>query len=959
MALPANQNEGFHLYYQNVRGMRTKVNDISLEIQSEDYDFLLLTETWLNNSFSSSEIFDSNYVVHRSDRDVFLSGKGRGGGVLVAVKSCIKLFSHASTYSTSFAEAVIVPVKLLSQKFLICCFYIVPKSPLHEYNRFFDFFHAQLIRLNYPSKILIAGDFNCKEYVNSNFSNPSSDFVSEIHNFASTNDLTQINNVPNTFGNTLDLVFSSFPATLKPAISPISREDPLHPSLVTHFLLPKNSNLSHYGSLNNRSDQYNFKKADFLKLYQTLSGTSFLNVYNSSDVDDACSQLYQHLYFALDLCVPKKSVQFNNHFPIYYTKDLICKIKRKNLIYKKIKRAHRTNITLCDKYKRLRTLTKQMIRKCFSDYIKDCEFSLKTDPKKMWQFSADKMNKKPNLPNSLLFDGELLSEPQAIADKFANFFEQSFLGNETCDNNLSNLFQSATNNFSDFISENEVGDAIIKIKSSTGAGPDRIPGFIFKGCAEPLISPLCHTFNLALKTSVFPDCWKISRICPVFKSGDRNEGSNYRPISIINSLAKIFEIILCDRLSYFVKNYLAPEQHGFCSGRSTITNLLSFYNEAISCSLQTDVIYFDFKKAFDLVDHSILISKLYNNFDIPPYLILILKSYLADRLQFVKFNGCSSRTFTATSGVPQGSHLGPLLFNCFINDLPLFIKHSKPLLYADDLKIFRTISSSEDADLLQNDVDSVVEWSSLNKSPINSRKCYVVSYRKGNVVSSGKIQHYNYLLHGSCINRSNIIKDLGVLFEANLSFSAHISDLVNKCSRTLGFVFRISKNFDNLTVYKLLYNSLVRSKLEYGAVIWRDINQTQSNRLECVQKRFLRFLYFKTHNVYPHYRNHPVRSFELRAEFGYLRLQDRRDLSAYILIFKLLNNIIDSPCLLDLVTFRVPIRFTRQRNLFHYSTCAVIDGILRDFNTKLEDIDPFVLGLNAFKKAVLNVLVEG
>ena len=156
-----------------------------------------------------------------------------------------------------------------------------------------------------------------------------------------------------------------------------------------------------------------------------------------------------------------------------------------------------------------------------------------------------------------------------------------------------------------------------------------------------------------------------------------------------------------------------------------------------------DTIYFDFTLAFDKVNHSLLLIKLLQNFDIPPYLSLLLKSYLLDRTQFVSYKNTKSKHFKVLSGIPQGSNLGPLLFCLFVNDIPKFVKNSKVLMYADDVKIYSEIKQEEDGENLQCDIDSLINWAELNKMTLNEKKCHVLSFTKRNGV------HNSYILNGN------------------------------------------------------------------------------------------------------------------------------------------------------------------------------------------------------------------
>ena len=227
--------------------------------------------------------------------------------------------------------------------------------------------------------------------------------------------------------------------------------------------------------------------------------------------------------------------------------------------------------------------------------------------------------------------------------------------------------------------------------------------------------PLCVIFNLSMEFGVFPHEWKKSFITRLFKSCDRNNIENYRPISGLLIIAKVFESLV-KSLSNSVNSYIIPEQHGFIVGKNTVTNLAIYSHDIVHFFfyvIDMYYIYTDFKKEFDKVNHLILLNKL-NNFGIHGPLLKWFESYLVDRQQIVKINNYFSRPFFPPSGVPQGSHLGPFVFLIFINDILLNVKNSKALMFADDLKLYYTIHNLNDCLRLQDDLDLILNWCNIN-----------------------------------------------------------------------------------------------------------------------------------------------------------------------------------------------------------------------------------------------------
>ena len=284
------------------------------------------------------------------------------------------------------------------------------------------------------------------------------------------------------------------------------------------------------------------------------------------------------------------------------------------------------------------------------------------------------------------------------------------------------------------------------------SGDDLLPSFLVKDLASVLCYPLKIIFNLSINSSKFPTVWKTTKVTPVFKKGDPFILSNYRPISILSNFAKIFDQLIYQQLLPNIKPYISTAQHGFLSGRSTTTNLLNIVqtiSEVIENRGQIDVIYTDFSRAFDSINHSVLLDKL-NIFGCCPKLLNFLASYISGRLSYVSYNGFSSTSFRNSSGVPQGSNLGPLLFNVYINDL--FQKlNTKVLGYADDLKICNHVADITDCVRLHKDLLMISKWCQDNSLILNIAKCSVVSYtRKIHSVE------YQYDVAGDVIKKSCI-----------------------------------------------------------------------------------------------------------------------------------------------------------------------------------------------------------
>ena len=238
----------------------------------------------------------------------------------------------------------------------------------------------------------------------------------------------------------------------------------------------------------------------------------------------------------------------------------------------------------------------------------------------------------------------------------------------------------------------------------------------------------------------------------------------------MSAIPKLFEKFVTANVVHLLQSVITPQQHGFVKGRSTVTNLLEFVSHvfaAFTSKLQTDVIYTDFSKAFDKVNHNLLFLKL-DMMGFSSTFLRWLSSYLKGRTQSVLFKGCLSRRIIVSSGVPQGSHLGPILFNLFLNDLPSVINHSMILMYADDVKLYLSIKSVNESLLLQEDLISFVKWCDCNFMLLNLSKCKKMSFNRGTVIQT------SYEISEIVLENGSSFCDLGITLDSKLNFNLHI-----------------------------------------------------------------------------------------------------------------------------------------------------------------------------------------
>ena len=378
---------------------------------------------------------------------------------------------------------------------------------------------------------------------------------------------------------------------------------------------------------------------------------------------------------------------------------------------------------------------------------------------------------------------------------------------------------------------------LINLDPSKASGPEGWPILSLKECAQQLSIPLSILFSKSFNSSSLPTTWKEAFVTPIYKKGDRTLVSNYRPISLTSPIVKIMESIIRDRIQeHMITNDLfTPYQHGFTVGKSCVTQLLTavdFWTKSLEDSCAVDVIYFDLAKAFDSVPHTRLFTKL-EAYGLTEKLLGWLRSYLVGRRQKVVINGHSSTWCEVSSGVPQGSVLGPLLFNIYVNDIASQV-NSTILQFADDLKMFRVIHDVTDFNQLQEDIDSLVTWANKWQLRFNVSKCHLLHL--------GKLHYYGtYNIQGNLIPPSESVKDLGVIIDDKLKFHDHVASVTAKANRTLAVIHK-SFHFTSCNMYINLYKSLVRPIIEYGNTIWGPHYILDQHSIEQIQRRATRIL---------------------------------------------------------------------------------------------------------------------
>jgi len=532
----------------------------------------------------------------------------------------------------------------------------------------------------------------------------------------------------------------------------------------------------------------------------------------------------------------KKSNPKERHKLVWIDKKTMRKIKKKYNLYKRFLGSKSGQDYL--NYKQERNECKKAIKRAKREYEKKIAKDCKSNPKIFWKYVQEKL--KTNTGISTLRDqfGSIASTDSQKATLLNTFFASVFTNEDKT--NIPEIEKNSRSKGAS-LTEIRVTPAAVEKKlkgldPSKAQGPDNLPGRVLKELALELSGPLCLLFNKTLETGEIPEDWKRANVIAIFKKGAKSSPGNYRPVSLTCILCKILESMVRDAIvSFFTDNKLYSNcQHGFRKKRSCMTQLLEVmddFTQLMDDNVPFDILYLDFRKAFDSVPHERLLVKL-ASYGIDGSVLKWVRGFLSSRTQKVRVGVEHSTEEMVSSGIPQGSILGPILFTIFINDLPNYVQ-STCKIFADDTKLYE---KSVNHDKLQDDLTALQNWSLKWNLYFNSEKCKVLHAGKQNP------EHVYYMGDATEVMKCKEEKDLGVTFDSKLSFDPHIQNCINKANKMLGI---IKRSFDYLDrdIFIKLYKALIRPHLEYGNLIWYPYLKRQSISIEKVQRRATKTLH--------------------------------------------------------------------------------------------------------------------
>ena len=680
-----------------------------------------------------------------------------------------------------------------------------------------------------PTHLVIVGDFNYKEIDWNLGMSQASDghythkFVSTIHDcFLTQHVLTPTHHMPNKTPSILDLVFSSE----ENMISDLRHHPPLGNS---HHDCLSFDVRCYIDIPQSNPTVRDVHRADFESMACALRESTIAQELLTLDVHQGWDRLIQLLRTIEIQYVPLKSNRRKKRHP-YSSRCLLRAKRKKDHLYGEYRKSG--DIIAKLRFVRAKNELRKLTRSLRREYEANLAQNIKEKPKIFWKYIGTKMKTRARVEELKGMDGSVSCTSKEKAESLNSFFSSVFTKEDmSITPQVDFGFQGEA--LTDIvISEVEVKERLENLNASKSPGPDCLHPRLLKELAAPLSVPLKVLFQQSLETGELPAAWKEGEIVPIFKKGDRSNPGNYRPVSLISVLCKVLETFICDALldHLLSADLLSYDQFGFLPKRSCALQLLLVIEKSmkvVDCRGALDVVYLDFKKAFDSVPHQRLLTKL-QAYRVGGKVLRWIQSFLHGRRQRVAVEGSHSGWVEVSSGIPQGSVLGPVLFLIFINDLPGVVE-STARLFADDTKLYRELHCDNGRHLLQADIELLEEWAVKWQLPFNKEKCKIMHIGSSN-------PRFDYQMGGTSITSVAKEKDLGVIIDDSLKFHEQTAAAVGRANRVLGLIKRAFTLLDAKTL-PLLFKTMVRPHLEYASSVWGPSHRMDQDAIERVQRR--------------------------------------------------------------------------------------------------------------------------
>lgn len=833
-----NGTKEFSVMLQNIQCLRNKLFELEILLSHDlsQVSIICLTEHWLLENETVYLTLPSFSIAN-----IFCRKNHKNGGTAILVRNSIVFENPVNTTHLNDElnfEHSVTQVSLNDTKFLIVCLYRSPNGSLPIFLDKIESLFSVLHKLNLP--IISCGDFNLNFLL-------KTPYVVNLCNLFLTYNLHPVINTATRITSTSHTCLDQFfinPNNFNFSTLNLNSGISDHNSLLLNLHLHSSHPILKSVCLKRSYSKENIDYFNFL-----LGKEDWEDISNETDTNLIAENFIDTILHYLDVAIPKKRVTSCNNNAYSPDNSWISKGIRKSCKQKRIMHHYyktTNDIHFKEYYNTYCKILKKVIFQAKNMHNSNVIIQSENINKALWLTVKREtgVHKNRKEPLKILHNNNEINNSLQIANLFNSYFSEVTKKLIKNANNYPLSFpESLLNSKSIFIkpvTENEVSCLIKDLKNKFSHGFDEIPSTVLKYCSKNLIKPITILCNSSLSSGCFPEIFKQAIVKPLFKKGERNNIENYRPISLLSVFSKVLEKSMYNRIVPFLEkcDIFSASQFGFRKGLSINGALYSFLTDILSAKDQkSNVIglFLDLRKAFDTVNHKILLHKL-DKYGIRGHANKWFASYLTNRKQVVKINSYYSNEVTLEHGVPQGSILGPLLFLIFINDLPVSLSPFKTILYADDTNVIFTNKHIMQlkAEISKTNLN-LFNWFNHSKLFLNSDKTFFINF-------SSHTDNDNSLevsIGNSKISEIDKIKFLGIYINKNLSWDDHISHLKGKLS-SLCYAFRILSNISNIGILKTYYFGCIQSVLNYGIIFWG--NSPKMIEVFRIQKNILKIM---------------------------------------------------------------------------------------------------------------------
>lgn len=874
--LPAKR--GFKMACLNINSLVKHIDELRVLLSEFSVDILAINETKLDESIKSSELHIPGYEFIRRDRS------RNGGGVGFYIKSSNSYVVRSDLNVFNLENLIIEIRKPNSRPFLIATWYRPPCSPTDLFSSYESFIDkVDSLDLEY----YLLGDLNCN--LASSTPDANTRHLLEISDLYGLNQLiNEPTRVTESSSTLIDLIFTN-------------HADKVSCSGVSHIGISDHSLVYVYRKL---SSDLSSKGHSYIS-YRNFRNFNRDNFRNEISQQDWSFDESEDPNLVWSNWKTKFLRVVNSHAPIRTRRAKLNNSPWINSVLKndmrcrdaaKKKAIKTKNPHDWANYRKLRNKINNNVKTTKASYYHNSLIQSEGNSRRTWKTINHLMSRRQN--NQLVKEVKVNDISICNSNEISNTFNEHFstigprLAREipSTSDEVSTYLNNFPENFNKFSFRPTTSSIVFthlnRLSKTKSTGLDNISAKLIRECADIISGPLCDLFNKSLMSGIFPDDWKCARVIPLFKQGESLDLNNYRPISVISVVAKVFERIVYDQLYNFLSNegIISKQQSGFRSLHSTVSALLEATDSwafNIDRGYVNAVVFLDLKKAFDTVDHEILLTKM-NQYGIQGKSLDWFKSYLTNRTQRCSVNGCLSDFTTLKCGVPQGTILGPLLFLIYINDLPNCLSFSVPRMYADDTHI--TYAGS-DLHLIQSsishDLEKLSKWLVSNKLTLNATKTefMLIGSRQRLSTLSDTLE---LSIDNVPIEKVSSVKSLGIYVDENLTWYLHVDKLCKKIASAIGAIKRVKPFLPQSTLISI-YNSLVQPHFDYCSLVWGNCGKTLSNKLQKLQNRAARVITSSSYDA-------DVNS--LFHKLSWKDLNSQRQIQKALMVFKSLNGLV-------------------------------------------------------------------